>query len=454
MDIRRQTVSSFQMSVLFFVFMTGSSIIFVPGPLIERAGNSAWISLLLSGAVGFGILGMLLFLNRRFPSMTYVDISRKMVGSTVTLIFGLLTMSYLFHMQAAIVVGVGQFMISSMLRETPLYAFTFLIFLISSLTARAGIEVMARMFMLIMVTTTVSVVIVLTLAIPDYHPAMLMPLMPKGVTPIFYGAYYTFGFPFVEIFLFGMLLPYTARKKRGLLSKHMVVSLGISIILLCVVTLCSIMVFGAYAAENPYLLFSIARLVEFQEIIQRIESIIGMALILGSYMKTTITLFVLSLFIAKLFRLKDASVLVMPVALSGFLLGLVTYDSATQWIGVITAVHPLWTGLVLFCPLLVVTLTAAIRQPSVQGAGSETEEVGQGDSSDSDSANDEGSAEGKSQDDGGEDSGDVRENSGNANDAAEKSGDTRITETPKRTDAASSGQKQSGSGHGSDNGSN
>ncbi len=449
MDIRKQTISSFQMSVLFFVFMTGSSIIFVPGPLIERAGNSAWLSLLLSGGIGFSILGMLLFLNRRFPSMTYVDISRKMLGSTITLLFGLLTMSYLFHMQAAIVVGVGQFMISSMLRETPMYVFTFLIFLISSLTARAGIEVMARMFMLIMVITAVSVMIVLTLALPDYHPSMLLPIMPKGIVPVFYGAYYTFGFPFVEIFLFGMLLPFTVRKKRRLLPKHMLISLGISTILLCTVTLCSIMVFGAYAAENPYLLFSIARLVEFQEIIQRIESIIGMALILGSYMKTTITLFVLSLFIARLFRIKDSSVLVTPVALSGFLLGLVSYDSATQWFGIITTVHPLWTALVLFCPLLVVTLTAAIRQPSIQGAGPDTEPAQQ----DVTKENADGST-GQSPGADGESPGDLRstdqspgadgESPGDAGSASEINGATG-KKLSREQGSAAGGPKQSGS---------
>lgn len=64
-SIDKQTVSAFQMGVLFFVFMTGSSIINIPGALIGKANNGAWLSLLLSGGIGFLILACILFLHRR-----------------------------------------------------------------------------------------------------------------------------------------------------------------------------------------------------------------------------------------------------------------------------------------------------------------------------------------------------------------------------------------------------
>lgn len=109
------------------------------------------------------------------------------------------------------------------------------------------------------------------------------------------------------------------------------------------------------------MLYSIARLIEFQEIFQRVESIIGMSLILGSYMKATLSLYVLSLFMAKLCGMKDNHVIIMPLALTGFLMGLVTYDSSSQWGHIVTEIHPLWTGLVLLVPLLVVMVVAMFR---------------------------------------------------------------------------------------------
>ncbi|KQO18763.1 GerAB/ArcD/ProY family transporter [Paenibacillus sp. Leaf72] len=360
--MNKQKVSAFQMGVLLFVFLTGSSIIFVPGPLIGKAGAAAWLSLLLSGAIGFGILMMLLYLNRRFPGQDYIDYSRKMIGNVLTVLLGLLTISYLLQMQAAIVVGVGQFMIGAMMRETPMYAFTSLIFIISAVTARAGIEVIARMFTLIMLLTSFFIFIVLLFAIPEYRPEQLLPLLPKGLTPVAAGAYYTFGFPFSEVFLFGMLLPFAAgHKLNKKLMTTMSISFAASLLVLCAVTVCALMVFGPVAGAGPYMLFSVARLIEFQEIIQRIESVIGMSLILGSYMKATLSLYVLSLFMAKLCGIKDNNVIIMPLALAGFLMGLVTYDSNTQWARIVTEIHPIWTGLVLFVPLLVVMVVAMFR---------------------------------------------------------------------------------------------
>ncbi|MCR2804600.1 GerAB/ArcD/ProY family transporter [Paenibacillus soyae] len=360
--MNKEWISHVQAGVLFFVFMTGSSIINIPGPLIAKAGNGAWISLLLSGAWGFGVLAMLLYLFRRFPDLCYVDYSRKLIGKLLTLLFGLMALTFLFQMLSAIVMDVGLFMVTSMLRETPVYAFTSLILLTSALTARAGIEVIARMFMIIMLFSVFFISITLILAIPDYHPEFLQPVVPKGWNPVLHGAYFTFGFPYAEVFVFGMLMHHVAKGDRKKLPASMLISLGLNLITLMVSALCSIMIFGPYAGDLPYVLFSVARLVEFQEIIQRIESIIGMSLILGSYMKATITLYVICLFIGRLFGMEDGTALALPVAFFCFLMGLVTFDGPAAWGMIVTAVHPLWAFTVFFLPLLTLTAVAAIRR--------------------------------------------------------------------------------------------
>ncbi|OMF36684.1 hypothetical protein BK133_08535 [Paenibacillus sp. FSL H8-0548] len=358
----KQTISAYQMGVLFFVFMTGSSIINIPGTLIGKADNGSWLSLLLSGGIGFLILICILFLHRRFPTMTFVQYSRHLMGTPLTILFSLFTISFLLQMQSAIVNDVGLFMVSSMLRETPMYAFTFLIFAISSVVVRAGIEVMARMFTLTMILTSISIFFVLIIAIPDYNPALLLPILPKGIKPVLHGAYFTFGFPYVEVFLFSMLLPFVNDGPTRKLSKTMLFALGINILVLCLSVICAIMIFGSFAGEKPYVFFSLARVVEFQEIIQRIESIIGMSLILGSFMKTTITLYVLNLYLSQLFRFENTQTLVMPLALIGFFMGLVTVDGATEWGYIVTTIHPVWTFAAFIIPLLLLTVIALFKK--------------------------------------------------------------------------------------------
>ncbi|HTG67648.1 MAG TPA: GerAB/ArcD/ProY family transporter, partial [Candidatus Udaeobacter sp.] len=332
--------------------------------------NGAWLSLLLSGGLGFLLLSCMLFLYRRFPDMTYVEFSRQLIGTTLTAIFSVFTMSLFLQMEAGIVIDVSLFMVSSMLRETPMYVFSFLVYAISAATARAGIEVMARMFTLILIMITFSIIAVLLVAIPDYHPSNLLPIMPKGIKPVFHGAFLSFGFPYAEVFLFSMLFPFVDKSSSSKLCKTMRITLGFNIFILCLSTVCAIMVFGAYAGERPYVLFSLARVIEFQEIIQRMESIIGMSLILGSYMKTTITLYVFSLFLSQLCGFKDNRAVVMPLALLGFLTGLVAFDGAAEWGFIVSAVHPVWTYAAFIAPLLVLTVTALVRkQEQPKGKG-------------------------------------------------------------------------------------
>ncbi len=315
------------------------------------------------------VLASILYLNKRYPGLSFVEYSRQLMGSTLTALFCLITISFLLQMQSGIVNDVGLFMVSSMLRESPIYAFTFLIFAVSAVTVRAGLEVMARMFTLTMILTTGCILLVLLIALPDYDPTQLLPIMPKGIKPVLHGAYFTFGFPYVEVFLFTMLLPFVNKESANKLSKTMVAALCINIIVLCVSCVCAIMIFGSFAGEMPYVLFSLARIVEFEEIVQRIESIIGMSLILGSYMKTSITLYVLNLFVSQVFGMKNSRALVMPLALMGFLMGLVSVDSATDWGRIVSTVHPVWSFTAFMIPLLLVLLLSLIRKPRTKPLG-------------------------------------------------------------------------------------
>ncbi|MEK3882649.1 endospore germination permease [Paenibacillus sp. PL2-23] len=359
---QQEVVSPMQMGVLFYTFMTGSSIINIPSPLIGKADNSAWLSLIISGAVGMALLACMLYLHGRFPRLSYVEYSRKLIGTWPTLVIAVLPLSCLLHMLSAIVLDISLFMQSAMLRETPTYSFTSLIFMVAALTVRAGLEVMARMFTMIMTLVVIFVSAVLLLAIEDYSPGHLVPLMPEGVLPVLKGAFFSYGFPYAELFLFAMLLQFVHKTANSELKRKMILALLLNITTLCVSIVCTIMLFGPLAGIKKYSLYELARTVEVQEIITRIESVIGISLIAGSYMKATITLYVLSLFITHLFKLQNYRMIVTPIALIAFLHTLVGFKSDMQWVEMVSIVHPLWVTFAFTAPLLLVTAVAAIRR--------------------------------------------------------------------------------------------
>lgn len=360
----QETVSPRQMGLLFFTFMTGSSIINIPAPLIGKAQNGAWLSILISGGIGMGLLACMLYLHQRYPELTFVEYSRKLIGTWPTVILAVLPLSFMLHMLTGIVLDIGLFMKSSMLRETPVYAFTSLTYLVAALSVRAGLEVMARMFVILMILVVFFVGSVLILSIENYSTSFLIPVMPQGIKPILNGAFFSFGFPYGEVFLFAMLLPSVRKKSTGELNLAMFKSLIINIATLCISTICTIMMFGPLAGLKKYSLYELARSIDVQEIITRIESVIGLSLIAGSYMKTTITLYVMSLFVSHLLKLNNYRTLVMPLALIAFLNGLVGFSSDMQWVEIVSVVHPLWLSAAYVFPPLLITVISLFRVPS------------------------------------------------------------------------------------------
>ncbi|WP_442952972.1 GerAB/ArcD/ProY family transporter [Paenibacillus sp. Soil522] len=124
------------------------------------------------------------------------------------------------------------------------------------------------------------------------------------------------------------------------------------------------MLFGPLAGVKKYSIYELARTIDVQEIITRIESVIGMSLIAGSYMKATITLYVISLLVSQLFKFKDYKLIVTPIALIAFLNTLVGFDSDMDWVEVISVVHPLWAWFGFILPLALIITVSLFRKPS------------------------------------------------------------------------------------------
>ncbi|MDQ8735086.1 endospore germination permease [Paenibacillus sp. LHD-38] len=364
----RESVTAGQMSLLFFTFMTGSAIINIPAPLIAFAKNDAWLSLIISCTIGGLLLSCMLYLNKQYPGLTFVEYSRKAVGTWITYLLSIPFVLFLFQMCAAIVLDVDLFMTSSLMDETPMYIFSFIVVLAAAITVHAGIEAMARMFIIIITVMLGFVAVIFLLALPDYHPEQLLPIMPQGIKPVLHGVYFTYGFPYGEVVVFVMLLSSVRKTNSKDLNRSMYRALIINGVILITSAVCTIMMFGPMAGERKYSLYQFARMIQAVDIIERIESIIAMALIAGSYMKTTITLYALTLAISQLLRLRDYRILIFPTALIIVLLTLLLSEGMTKWEETVASIHPLYVSISYVFPLLVLTLVTWIKSKRKQSS--------------------------------------------------------------------------------------
>ncbi|CAN7365667.1 endospore germination permease [Paenibacillus sp. LjRoot153] len=367
MDLKEYKISARQLGVLFFTYLTGSSIINIPGPLIAVAKNNAWLSILISWTAGCLLLTGMLYLHKRFPSTDFIDISSSLIGKAATFIIViLLPLPFIIHIGTGITLDVGLFMESTMMSETPIYIFTSTILIVTVLTVLSGIEVIAQMFALLLVTLLVFVGIVLVLSIPDYDFSNLKPLLPSKFKPVILGAYMSFSFPYAELFLFSMLIPFVREDERHRIPKVMFVSMSLNLIVLILVTMSTILVFGPIAGDRKFPMFELARMIEVQEIIQRIESVIGMSLIVGSFMKVTIALYVMNLFIVRLFNLRDSRLVILIVGMIFFLNGKASFTGVRKWGEIVSYLGPMWEPFAFVMPLAILLAVSVFRRNLVQ----------------------------------------------------------------------------------------
>ncbi|EFM09459.1 spore germination protein [Paenibacillus curdlanolyticus YK9] len=357
-----QTISVVQTAFLFFIYITGSAIIVIPGPLVGMAMNAAWLSLLISLAFGLALLAMMLYLINRYPGVSFIDICRKTIGKWPTFAVAGLMLTMAFHMAAGILIDVAGFMNSMMLPETPAYVFTGMMFIVVALLLRAGIETIARMFVIMTVIVILFWAVVIVLLIPDYHLDFLAPIFPEGIKPMLLGSYFTFGFPYGEVVLFMTVLPYARTGAPKKLKTMLVGMMIINVVILILSTICTIMTLGPLAAEKRYPLFVLAQIIEIGDIIERMEAIVGMSMIAGSLMKATITMFAILTIVTDLFKINNRRLMVNPLCVMTQLMALTLPATMLEWEELVVVVHPLWVGVVYVLPLVFITTAAFLRK--------------------------------------------------------------------------------------------
>jgi spore germination protein KB len=345
------TLDSIQMSCLMIGFTTGSASVYISNPLSDAAHNGAWLSLLL--AIGYGtlILACVLYLHRGHNGISFIEYSRQLTGPFFTIIISIPIIGMLLFAIPGIVAGIGDFLFSVIMTDTPTYVTNALIFLTIALTVRSGIKVMARMFVMLVSVMLILSLIVLILAMPIYKPELLLPILPDGIRPVLHGAFITAGFPFGEIFLLSMVFPYMMVNNGTPSHKTFYLANAISGLMLILSVLCTLMVFGPASGYYKYSLYSLASEIQIAEIITRFEAVIGISLIVGSYVKASILLFILNQILCKLLHIKNEEILILPLAWVCLLLSMTMFTTPAAFTDQVYTIWP-FTIIAIGCPII------------------------------------------------------------------------------------------------------
>jgi spore germination protein KB len=275
-------------------------------------------------------------------------------------------------MAANITLGLSSFFSITMMVETKQYIFHFLILLSAALTAHAGFEVMARMFTLMLVFTYFTIAVILLFLLPMYDPWMLLPQLNEGIKPILYGAYISYGFPYSEIYVFAPLMCFVQPNQKEPLGRFMIYASVINVATMIAVSVCAFMVMGETAGTRKFVLYSMARLLELPGIVERVESIAGITLIAGSFIKTTIAIFSLSVTFSRLFKFNNTRLVIFPLTGLIFFLSMTMFPNEAEAVETWNVLWPLISSICAI-PIVIAVIVSLVRSPSGKKPGTRNE---------------------------------------------------------------------------------
>jgi spore germination protein KB len=310
--MKKLQINSYQLFILIVLFELGTAVLFGPG---ASAKQDAWIANLLGLAGGVLLFLVYYLLFTYYPEIPLTSYVQKILGKWLGGLIAFFYISYFLYQSSRILRDIGELLVTTIYTNTPLIILNFFMIVTVMYGIYKGFEVIARVGEL-------SFIGVYLLAIAGFfailftdilHLENLKPILENGWSPVLKTVLkHTINFPFGEMVVFTMLLPYLNNKKRVLQ-----VCLGGMILSGINITITSVINIAVLGIElflrSPFPLYNTIRRIELTAFLQRLDIFFILYLIVAGFFKLCVYYYVAVIGAADLFKVKDHSMLIFPL---------------------------------------------------------------------------------------------------------------------------------------------
>jgi len=320
-------ISQRESSILLFVVMGTMLYLQYPSFMLLMGGPAAW-----QVAVIMTILALVLFvptatLAARFPGMGLSDISEKVAGP---ILGSLLTLSVCVWLLFGCVLTVRTFsetFLISILPMTPPSVLILVVLLCAVYASYMGFETIVRATQVIFPLLLLGIVLVLGFAAPRSNFTLAQPFWGHSVLETLMGGIRFSGMA-AEVILI-LVLGAAFRKHTDLQNSGLIGIASFGIMSLAVV-LTLVVTFGAPdAAQSPFPMFSMARLIKLGRFFQRAESLFVLFWFLSAMVRVSALFHAAAVGIAGVLRLPYYRPLLFPMAVLVMAMGMLPKDLVT-----------------------------------------------------------------------------------------------------------------------------
>ncbi|WP_339060154.1 endospore germination permease [Tepidibacillus marianensis] len=355
--LEKGLINRFQLWLLVINFTIGSALLFIPSTIVIKSKQNGWISIILGTVVALVIISIYLAIAHRFPNQTLVEIFQTLFGRWLGKTIGLLYVWFFLHLTSLIVRNALDFVTTAIMPETPVIVFGIMAILLLLLVTYQGIEGIGRSNEFFTPIAVGGFWLTILLTIPDMKIENLSPIFTESFKPILRGMISTLGFPFSELVVFLMFLPFVNNRThlKGIMRTGVIIG-GFT---LFIDVLSTILVLNIRPTEwSIYAPLLVARIINIADFLTRVEAVLSLSFVLMIFIKMSVSFYASVLAIAQVFELKDYRSIIVPMLFMVLTLSIILNENIVdilQYTEKVSTPYTLFFGFVI--PLLVLGVT-------------------------------------------------------------------------------------------------
>ncbi|MFB5195778.1 GerAB/ArcD/ProY family transporter [Neobacillus sp. KR4-4] len=312
--MEKAKISTTQLFVLVVLFEMGSAILV---GIAAGAKQDAWIAVLMGLIGGLMVFYVYYRLFVYYPDLPLTSYLQEIIGKWFGRLIGVLYVVYFLYCASRVLRDFGELLSSTIYNSTPLFVINSLMILTIIYAIHKGFEVISRVgeifFAVVYVTAILGMLLIVFSGL--IHLENLKPILENGMKPVIKTFLtQTITFPFGEMVVFTMLLPFLRDKKKAKIVclSGMILS-GINITITVIVNI-SVLGVALFHRSTFPLLTTVGR-IQIADFIERLDVLFMLYLIIGGFFKIAIYFYAAVAGAADIFRIPNQRKIGFPLGL-------------------------------------------------------------------------------------------------------------------------------------------
>ncbi|WP_070121004.1 GerAB/ArcD/ProY family transporter [Bacillus marinisedimentorum] len=356
MEPNRIHISPFQFTLLVFMFVTGSSILLTPLPLIKAAKQDAWIAAVAGVLMGLAVIALYIYIGKSYPGKTFFEFIDEIFGKFLGKVITGMYLFFVFLLSAQVLSNLGDFIVSQIMIETP-KEYIHALFLVPVLYAAVlGLESYSRAAEALLPSLLLLIIIFMLVLLPDIDFSNLTPVNGEGALAIFEGSLAVLQFPYIEMFLLLALFPFVySPEEAG--KAFMIGGIAGGFILIINPLFITLVLGSAFAETVLYPSFILAKKVSIGDFLERVEVLLAAIWIITLFFKLIVCFHITVKGVNYLTGLKSSNLLIFPIGIIVWVTSIIVYPNFAYFQSVVasTLSYKLVFGLILPAVMGIIT---------------------------------------------------------------------------------------------------